>query len=92
MDAVQFTERVHEPGAVHRQQLPVAFLLVPVDPAPAMEPPDLLRLAAVAQLAEGNAEFRSPCVFLGADLPVPDGVPIHIHAVVSQNQVDLRSP
>ena len=56
-----------------------------------MEPPDLVRLIAIAELAERNAEFGRPGVRLRADFSVPDCVPVHVDAVVLQNQVDLRA-
>ena len=91
VNAVQFTEVVKAPGALPRDEVPLALFLEATDPPPRVHAPGLHVLRAVAQLAQRNPELGGPGVRLVRHLAVPHGVPCRVPALVRQHQVHLRA-
>ena len=89
---MQFAKLIKYASARRRLRFPVAFFLQTVYPSPAMHTPDLIAVAAVAQLAQWNFKFSSPCRIFQACFNVPYSIPVEISTLrICQYQICFLS-
>ena len=90
LDAVQLPEVVHPARAVAAGiRFHWILFLEAIDPAPRVQPPDLVILRRIAELIEGDLELGRPRVGFERHLAVPHGVPARVPPFVGEYQIDL---